>query len=629
MSFPKPGIHEHHSQGQVADLAARRAYEQAWARFAQQDSAEGFCASWLLIQCHAVGGVSDGVLLLLQPGAKSFVPVAFYPENPVDRAHLARITERTLQEGRGILEPQEPAGEQGQPRYQLAYPVRVDGEVKGVVAVEIDWRAEAQLQAAMRDLQWGSGWLEVLLRRHADPAQAERLRLKLALDLVATLVEPADLKQCAAAFATELAVRLGCDRVSLGLFRGARVEVRGVSHSPQFEPRANLLRAIEGAMEEAIDQAQTVVFPADAGGPPVVCRAHEALLRETGSGGVGSFPLMHDGEPVGALTLEKPPGGRLDAATLEVCEAVAAVAGPVVALRSAGESSLAAHAGRSTWNLWERLAGRGHAGFKLGAAALLAIALFLGLAAGEYRISANSTLEGAVMRAVSAPINGYVKEAGLRAGDTVKEGQVIGRFEDRELVLERAKLQSQYEQYSTQYRDALSQRDATQARIARAQMAQAEAQLALVEEQLERTRMSAPFDGVIVSGDLSQSLGAPVERGQVLFEIAPLHGFRVVLQVDERDIAHVAVGQEGELTVTSMPGERHRFTVTRVTPVNTAREGRNFFRVEARLDAAAAARLRPGMEGVGKIRIERRKLVWIWTHGFTDWVRLWAWSWLP
>jgi multidrug efflux pump subunit AcrA (membrane-fusion protein) len=120
-----------------------------------------------------------------------------------------------------------------------------------------------------------------------------------------------------------------------------------------------------------------------------------------------------------------------------------------------------------------------------------------------------------------------------------------------------------------------------------------------------------------------------VERGQVLFEIAPLEDYRVALQVDERDISHVVVGQRGELTVSSMPGERYGFTVTKVTPVNSAKEGRNFFRVEAALEIKPGPRLRPGMEGVGKIHVEERRYVWIWTHGFTDWVRLWVWSWLP
>jgi hypothetical protein len=144
--------------------------------------------------------------------------------------------------------------------------------------------------------------------------------------------------------------------------------------------------------------------------------------------------------------------------------------------------------------------------------------------------------------------------------------------------------------------------------------------------------MVAPFDGVIVSGDLSQSLGSPVERGQVLFDIAPLDGYRIALRVDERDMAHVALGQRGELAVTAMPGEPLPFTVTSIVPVNVAQEGRNVFRVEARLDGdplISSSRLRPGMTGVGKIHVEERRLVWIWTRSFTDWLSLKLWSWLP
>jgi hypothetical protein len=42
-------------------------------------------------------------------------------------------------------------------------------------------------------------------------------------------------------------------------------------------------------------------------------------------------------------------------------------------------------------------------------------------------------------------------------------------------------------------------------------------------------------------------------------------------------------------------------------------QGRNFFRVEASA-TGDIAKLRPGMEGVGKIDVDRRKLLWIWTH---------------
>lgn len=631
MSSVEPEVHEQVGHAQVADLAGRRTYEQAWRQFAQGQSPEEFCSSWLLIQSHIIGGVSDGVVVLLKPGTAAFAPVAFYPENPRDRTHLAQISERALKEGRGVVEPLQAAegAAEREPRYQLAYPVRLDGKVQGVVGVDIAWRPEALLQSAMRDLQWGSGWLEVLLRRHADPMEAERVRLKLALDVVATLLEQPHFNDSATAFTTELATRLGCDRVSLGVLKGRRVKIRAVSHSPQFEHRANLMRAIESAMEEAIDQGETVVYPPEREDRAVVARAHEALLHESEAGSAATFPLLHGGHVVGALTLERAAGFRFDVPTLEICEAVASVAGPIVELKRGNETSLPVHAGRSAKSLWEMLAGPGHAALKLGIAGVIAVAAFFAFASGAYRISANSKVEGAVQRAITAPINGYVKEASLRAGDTVTKGQLIGRFDDRDLRLERVKLLSQRDQFVRQYREAMAKRERAQAEIVTSQIAQSEAQLALVEEQLARTEMVAPFDGLIVSGDLSQSLGSPVERGQVLFEIAPLEDYRVALQVDERDISHVVVGQQGELTVSSMPGERYGFAVTKVTPVNSAKEGRNFFRVEAALEAKPGPRLRPGMEGVGKIYVEERKFVWIWTHAFTDWVRLWIWSWLP
>lgn len=629
MSSVTPEIHEQYRSAAIADLAARRAYEQAWARFAQQQSPEEFCASWLLIQCHAIGGVSDGVVVLAKPGSAKLAPVAFFPESPRDRKLLAPVIERALKEGRGVVEPKPAAGQGADPRYQLAYPVRLDGQVRGVVGVDLDSRPEPQLQVAMRNLQWGSSWLELLLRRHSDPQQEERLRLKLALDMVASLLEIPRFGESATAFATQLGAQLGCDRVTLGLVSGKRVRVAAISHSPHFERRANLVRAIEAAMEEAIDQGEAVAYPPLDDRRPVVTRAHEALLRESEAGCAATFPLVHGRERVGALTLERAPGYRFEAPTLVVCEAVAAIAGPIVELKRLGEAGLPMHAGRSAKSLWQRVAGPGHAGFKLGLLATLAVAAFLALATGDFRVAADATLQGIVQRAVTAPINGYVKEAPLRAGDVVKQDQVIGRFDDRDLRIERVKLVSERDQYDRQYREAMSKRERGQAQVMRARIDQAQAQLALVEEQLARTVMVAPFAGVIVAGDLSQSLGAPVERGQVLFEIAPLDAYRVALQVDERDIAYVVAGQRGELTIASLPGERFGITVKTVTPVNTAREGRNYFKVEAVLDAEAAARLRPGMQGVAKIHVDERKLVWIWTRGFTDWLRLWLWSWLP
>ena len=164
--------------------------------------------------------------------------------------------------------------------------------------------------------------------------------------------------------------------------------------------------------------------------------------------------------------------------------------------------------------------------------------------------------------------------------------------------------------------------------ILAAQVDQVEAMLALVTDKLARATLVAPFDGVVVSGDLRQLLGTPVELGKMLFQIAPLDSYRVILQVEERDITHLKLGQQGELTLAGMPQRYMAFSVEQITPVSTAQEGRNYFRVEARLHDPSE-RVRPGMEGVGKIIAGERTLIWIWTHNLIDWLRLSTWKWLP
>jgi multidrug resistance efflux pump len=201
-------------------------------------------------------------------------------------------------------------------------------------------------------------------------------------------------------------------------------------------------------------------------------------------------------------------------------------------------------------------------------------------------------------------------------------------MEDKDLLLEQQKWSSQKMQYSREYRNALSEHDRSEVSILSARIEQADAQLELVNAQLLRTQISAPFDGVVVSGDLSQSLGSPVERGDVLFEVAPLDDYRLVLHVKESDIQQIETGQQGELRLTGLPGEPLAFVIDRITPVAAATEGSNGFRVESRL-VDAPQQLLPGMQGVAKVDAGQKNLFWIWTHSLADWLRLWTWTWIP
>lgn len=634
MSIQSEAQQDPRSRQNVAELRRSEPSVADWRAFSDAATLEAFCQSWLNLQCQMIAGCLDGVVVLQKPGAREFVPAAFWPgDERKNRSHLAEITERVLREARGLMSSREVGStldpERMQTRYQLAFPVKLDGSLRGVVTVEVEQRPEAQLESVMRQLQWGAGWLEVMLRRgQLDPGEISRKRLGFVVDLLSTFLEQSSYEAAASACVTELAAFLGCDRVSLGAMERRRIRITALSHATQFDRFSNLARSIEAAMEEAVDQRETIHYPESDADHLVVTQAHANLAHGFGSGSILTLPLVSRGRTVGALCLERAGNYRFERPALELAEGVAALIGPLADMQRGNERALPAHLATRASGFWEKLVGPRNAGIKIFLLLVLAGIGYMCVTDGVYRVTANTNVEGSVQRVVAAPFPGFISDVSVRPGDTVEMGAPIAKLDDRDLRLERLKTLAQREQYVKQHREAMAGGERAQAKILGSLIEQHEAQLNLVDEQLSRTVITAPFNGIVVSGDLSQSLGAPVERGQVLFEIAPLDSYRVVLKVDERDIADVEIGQRGKLTLASLPGEVIDFQVQKITPVNTAAEGRNFFRVEA-VPEGSHERLRPGMEGVGKIEIDNRRLIRIWTRDLINWGRLALWNWLP
>jgi multidrug resistance efflux pump len=604
-----------------------------WRQLSEASSEEDFCHSWLVLQGRLLGGFHRGLVILGPPEKGPFIPVAVCPRGSLDIESLAAVSERALKERKGVVFKDDAGGEaipEEALRLQMAYPIRALGKLYGVAALEIDPRPPEELQSLMRQLQWGVAWLENwALRQEVQRDARTRQRLTTALDLAAISLEEEGFQASATAFVTMLATRLACDRVSLGFLKGKQVKVQALSHSAQFRKELNLIRAIGAAMDECVDQQKILVYPEAGETGGAILRAHGALALQSEDAAICSIPFLDkEGKGYGALTLERAADRPFDVDTVELCDSVAALVIHILEEKRKNDRPLV----QKIWDAGhlkvENLVGPGHVAWKLAALSLLILVIFFTFATGEYRLTADVTIEGAIQRAVVAPYKGHIYEAPVRAGDVVEENQVMCRLDDRDLRLERLKWLTQKQQALVRYREAMAEVDPAKMNMFKEQMGQAEAQMALIDEQLSRINILAPFRGVVVKGDLSQSLGAPVERGQVLFEVAPLDAYRVKLQLDDSDITFIKVGQKGEMVLTALPHASLPFIVEKITPVTTAKEGRNLFLVEARLEGASE-RLRPGMEGYAKVEAGRYKLFWIWTHPLIDWVRLKLWSWWP
>lgn len=610
----------------IAPSAESSTLTDPWTRMHRAGDAQAFAAAWLEIQAGALDGMRRAVVVLGPKERGPFAPVAVWPAGMTGSRSLVDTVERAMAERKALVRPANVTAERPKTRDLIGLPIMLDGRLYGGLALEIERPPDTATAAIVAGLEWSATWFGAFIRRQWQPPSD---RLITVLETVATSVHHRRFQESVTAVATELASRLGCERVSIGFLYGKHVQLKGMSHSANFSKKASLVRAIEASMDEAMDQQATVVYPAAEDGPVQVTRAHAELHEAFGKSSVCTVPFADGSELLGAITLESPSGNPLDEQARRLCEHTAALLGPILDVKRKDDRWLGRKALDSARDVGHRLLGPRDVGLKLTTGIAAILLLIFVFANGDYRVTADARIEGTVQRVVAAPMAGYIARADARAGDTVAEGEELASLDDRDLRLEHLKWLSQRSQRQREQSEALAARDRAQAGILAAQIEQADAQIALLEAQLDRVVVTAPFAGIVVSGDLSQSLGAPVERGDVLFELAPLNAYRIILDVDERDIGAVEVGQPGSLALTGMPDDALEFDVDRITPISTAAEGRNYFRVEASLAVAPPALLRPGMEGVGKIEAGRRKLFWIWTHKITYSIRMFLWSWWP
>jgi multidrug efflux pump subunit AcrA (membrane-fusion protein) len=455
----------------------------------------------------------------------------------------------------------------------------------------------------------------------AAPAEADPSigPLELALRLQALFHSQPDLALGAAAIASELARTYGAERVSIGLRRGHTVRLIAGSAEPELQAGASRVNALEQAMDESIDQAAVIRWPAEEGEPPRIRLLHAQYARVSQTR-LTTVPLLDGQRALGAITFEHAPS-RPEPPGLRIAPDILAPLAPVLALSQIAEAGLLERA----WLRWRRAPEDRRARQRtrwLIAAAALAIAV---LPVSD-RVGAPARIEGELQRTLVSPVDGFLGAVHARPGDTIRAGQVLAEMAREDLELERDRWSALLSQHENAYRNALVRGDRAQYATAFARAAEARADLDRVEAQIARSRLVAPFDGILIRGDLSQSLGAPLRRGEVLLTVAPEGRHRVIAEIDERDIGRLPSDARGTLVLTAMPSQRFAVTVRRGSPVAISRDGRTFYEVEAAPVDDTQAGMRPGLQGQVRFEAGRNALAIAWGRWLIDWLRLRLWS---
>ena len=419
----------------------------AWGKFAAARDGAEFWGSWLTILCMQIGRVGGGLLLVGPDAEGAFTPAAVWPRPTLDMQYLSSAAERTLNERRGIVVSADGASTVSpDQRAYVGYPIEVSGALRGAVVLDVAPSPEAALQRTLRLLHWSSAWLVDEFRRRAlDDREARLTRTGLVMDLIATAVQERRPVPAAMAVANELASRLECDRVSIGFENKGSVDVVALSHTATFNPKMKLARLIGDAMEEVLDLDVAITYPPNED-DDVGAIAHGELARELRDAAICSAPLLVDRFATGVLTLERGSGAAFDAETVEMVKAAGAVLGPIFALQRDVQRGPLRRVWGSAREGMQALFGPGHPGLKLIALVAAAIVVFFSVTTGTYRVSAKTVVEGAVQRVAAAPFDGYILQADVRAGDTVRKGETLARLDDKDLKLEQTRLMSEREQ---------------------------------------------------------------------------------------------------------------------------------------------------------------------------------------
>ena len=214
------------------------------------------------------------------------------------------------------------------------------------------------------------------------------------------------------------------------------------------------------------------------------------------------------------------------------------------------------------------------------------------------RLSLIGSLHAKQQVEVTPKVSGRLLEVRVDRGSRVRAGQIVARLEDDELrqqvrraeashqvaraslaqrEAEFANRESELERYrnlsaegvvSTQQVETAStnvQVTRAQMSLAAAQIAQAEAELEELRIRLGQTEIASPMDGIVATR--YADAGAMLSSSTPIFLILDLSTMVTVINVPERDISKIGAGSAARVTVDALAGEEFRGRVVRISPI--------------------------------------------------------------
>jgi RND family efflux transporter MFP subunit len=424
------------------------------------------------------------------------------------------------------------------------------------------------------------------------------------------------------------------ERASVALDERGKLRLKAVSGMEQINPGAREIAQLEDVIP-VVSGGSDAIFIAQRGdeadarieAPEDAMKApFHKYFSESGMRGFYALPLADDEGRLGILLFESSDPDFLSEAHMEMIRVLAGQA--TVAVRNASLYKEVPFIGLLGPMLQKKtkflaLEKRRRALLVAGVAALI---LFLVIFPIPMRVDGTSTVASARSVQVQPEVDGVVRQVYVREGDHVQRGQVLADLEDWDYRAALAGAQAKYQTANMEMNRALAANDGAQAGIQGVQARYWASEVERARERLERTHLRALMDGWVTTPHVEDLTGRHLAVGDTLAEVADSSQARVDVAIDESEISLLHSGAPAAIKVEGFPTHTFRGNVAVVSPKSQAEGDARFF--YARVEVPNPdARLRPGMQGRGKISVGWRPIGYVFFRSPFMWIYSKLWSW--
>jgi RND family efflux transporter MFP subunit len=420
------------------------------------------------------------------------------------------------------------------------------------------------------------------------------------------------------------------ERAAIALEQRGALQLKAISGVTQINPADPAVSGLKEMLEWAsISNEETHVTQHE---DHIDDPRHETQAKfanyfaGTGMRAFYALPLIDDQGRLGVLSFESSDPDFLTVAHLEIIKVLAAQA--TVALRNAS-----LYREVPFINLLEPLLQRKKRFLamekrrrRLMIALGVAVALFLFFCPLPMRVSGDATVASARTAQVQAGVDGVVKGVYVHEGDQVRQGAVLAELEDWNYRADLAAANAKYTEAMAAMNRALSLNDGTLAGTERVKVDYFKAELARTQERLDRATVRAPFDGIVTTPQVQNSIGRRLVHGDTLAEMIETSHVTVDVAVPEGEATLLRGGDYASIKLESFPLHTFRGDVTVISPQGEVESDQRVFVARVNVPNQDGM-IRPGMQGHGKVSVGWHPAGYVLFRGSAMWVwgKLWSW----